>query len=445
MGMFDWVGDAAKSVVHGVEAASDWASGLADDVDHWFSDLFNGDVGTQAMSVPDVVKEVTASRGATDWHSGASTATELASDHQAVATQIQSISSGLESVWTGSGADAAQAKLKPLGDVADSAARTFNANSTHVAGIASGFDEMKRSLTPVPASRPDKDFWDVVTPWDTDTEDQVNQYNAQIQENLDRYNAYAQQAQDAGRQLSTDYGQLGTFDGDVTLASDSTTSATNHPTSNTASTTGSPVARLDVAPATPPHSGGVVTPVMASAGDSSSAERPSGSLPGDSTTSSAFSPLAPTPTSVGTTSVAIPSGGGPSPTVEGLGGLGLGVAGGFSGAGGGGGSSGSFGRGGGVGGGGSEGGQPGVGSRTGVGPRSVPGTAAAAEKTGPTGRGGIGTLGAAGTGAGRGKGEEDKEHNRKYGLEDDALFVDRGERLVDPETGMYVTPPTIGD
>src|SRR5689334_19169103 len=143
MGMFDWVGDAAKAVVHGVEDAADWVGDRVNDVEHWFGDLFTGDLGTQAMSVPEVVQKVKASQGATDWHNSASLATELASDHRAVATQIQNISSGLESVWTGSGADAAQATLQPLREVADSAAQTFTANSTHVTGTASGFDEMK--------------------------------------------------------------------------------------------------------------------------------------------------------------------------------------------------------------------------------------------------------------------------------------------------------------
>jgi hypothetical protein len=148
-------------------------------------------------------------------------------------------------------------------------------------------------------------------------------------------------------------------------------------------------------------------------------------------------------TSNGPTSYGTPNASRPSPAPDGLGGLGIGVTGGFAGAGGGAGS-GNLGRGGGIGGGGSEGGQLGAGSRTGIGPRSVPGAAAAAGKTGSTGRGSTGGLGAAGPGASRSKGEEDKEHNRKYGIEDDSLFVDHGERLVDPETGMHVTPPTIG-
>jgi hypothetical protein len=52
-----------------------------------------------------------------------------------------------------------------------------------------------------------------------------------------------------------------------------------------------------------------------------------------------------------------------------------------------------------------------------------------------------------GAGGQKGTGAEDEEHQRKYGLDDDSAFslVDEvGERLVDPNTGLPVTPPTLG-
>ncbi|MGH3519417.1 MAG: hypothetical protein ACRDQ7_18765, partial [Haloechinothrix sp.] len=53
-------------------------------------------------------------------------------------------------------------------------------------------------------------------------------------------------------------------------------------------------------------------------------------------------------------------------------------------------------------------------------------------------------------GAGRGQGAEDKDHQRRYGL-DTELDVDlhvkdeHGERMIDPVTGMPVVPPVIGE
>ncbi|WP_281287590.1 hypothetical protein [Amycolatopsis rhizosphaerae] len=36
MGMFDWLGDAANAVVHGVEDAAEWVGDRVEDVEHWF-------------------------------------------------------------------------------------------------------------------------------------------------------------------------------------------------------------------------------------------------------------------------------------------------------------------------------------------------------------------------------------------------------------------------
>ncbi|GAA4537299.1 PPE domain-containing protein [Amycolatopsis samaneae] len=62
-------------------------------------------------------------------------------------------------------------------------------------------------------------------------------------------------------------------------------------------------------------------------------------------------------------------------------------------------------------------------------------------------RGGTGVgPGVAGQG-GKGKREEDREHRRRYVLEDDAAFQltgDEGDKAVDPRTGMSPVPPVIG-
>jgi hypothetical protein len=63
------------------------------------------------------------------------------------------VSSGLESVWTGSGSEAVQAKIKPLGEVANAASQTFTANAQNLTGLAHGFEAMKQSLKPMPPTR----------------------------------------------------------------------------------------------------------------------------------------------------------------------------------------------------------------------------------------------------------------------------------------------------
>lgn len=79
-----------------------------------------------------------------------------------------------------------------------------------------------------------------------------------------------------------------------------------------------------------------------------------------------------------------------------------------------------------------------------AGPRGVvePGVRGAAGSAGKAGAGGM-APGAAGQ---RGKGGEDEEHQRKYVLDDDSPFLpsEKGEKIVDPTTGMSPTPPVIG-
>jgi hypothetical protein len=76
--------------------------------------------------------------------------------------------------------------------------------------------------------------------------------------------------------------------------------------------------------------------------------------------------------------------------------------------------------------------------------RGSGGSASGRGAAGARGASGMGGMGAAG---GKGKGEDDKEHQRKYGLDDDSAFSltdDDGGKLLDPRTGLPPTPPTIG-
>jgi hypothetical protein len=64
------------------------------------------------------------------------------------------------------------------------------------------------------------------------------------------------------------------------------------------------------------------------------------------------------------------------------------------------------------------------------------------------GKGAAGKSGMPGGGVGGQKAQngEDEEHQRKYVIDDDEAFqlTEEGERLIDPRTGMPLTPPVIG-
>src|SRR3981189_2358145 len=153
MGVFDVVGEVVGAVGDGIDDAAHWVGDRAHDVASGVGDFFSGKVGTQAQAAPDFVPKILASKGAPDWYDGAQTATDLASTHADISAQVQKMSSGLESVWTGSGSEAVQAKIKPLGEVANAASQPFTANAQNLTGLAHGFEAMKQSMKPMPPTR----------------------------------------------------------------------------------------------------------------------------------------------------------------------------------------------------------------------------------------------------------------------------------------------------
>ncbi|MGW4394934.1 hypothetical protein ACWEHA_06550 [Amycolatopsis nivea] len=459
MSIFDVLGDAAKAVGHAVEGAVEWVGDRASDVGGWFGDLFEGNIGEQAVPQSELVKQIMASKGAPDWHGGADQAAELAEQHAQVSGRVQQLMSGMESSWTGGGADAAQARIKPLADVSQAASQTFTANSQNASGLAHGFDQLKASLRPMPETPPHRTFLDEAQFWrTTDTEAKINQYNEIAQQNLDKYNTYADTAKSAGQGLKIDYGQLQDFgDGNVDISSQP-----QEPVDHRAGP-GNPHLRSGghqppvAAPGTGGHAQSLAPPPPPSAPAQyqpparDAAGLPHyqpGSGPGDGTTTAGWTPPAyERPNSPGWTPPALPNAGAgtnsgnPSPGFV----AGFGPAGGFGPTGGLPGT-GSGSPGGSAGGraGGSAG--PGAGSGAAEEPVARGGANSAAARGAAGAKGTPGMGGMAGGGKG-GKGEEDKEHQRKYGLDDDSAFDltdDEDGRLRDPRTGLPPTPPTIG-
>ncbi|WP_409466914.1 hypothetical protein [Amycolatopsis sp. GA6-003] len=464
MGFFEVLGDAAKAVGGAIEDAADWVGDRATDVGNWFGDLYHGNLGDQAIPAPELVAKILASQGAQSWHQGAGQAADLAAKHAETGARVQQLSAGLESAWTGGGADAAQSRIKPFAEVTTAAAATYTGNGQNLTDLAHGFDSLKQSLQPIPGAPPHKNLWDEATWWNTDTEDQINQYNKVVKDNLDRYHGYTQHAQTSGQGLKTDYGQLSGFDGDVTLSQPGTDTASTRDTAGAPEQSG-PGSRYQAGTASdggpsaafgPGHTGGGA-PVPGSSGHLyPAASHPAAYPPaghqagvgtgrGDGTTVSGWTPPEYSrtggPGSGWVPSSSIPGGGGNNSGNSGGNSWSPGLVGGFGPTGGGASEPGV----GGSGRGGNVAGRLGAGAGVGAG-ENAPGVGTGAR--GPAGaRGGSGMGGMGAVGGGKGKGEEDKEHQRKYGLEDDSAFDltdDEDGRLRDPRTGLPPTPPTIG-
>ncbi|MGW7533509.1 hypothetical protein [Amycolatopsis sp. NPDC054798] len=456
MGFFEAVGSAAKAIGQAAEDAAGWVGHRLADVGGWFGDLYEGNLGEQTVSQSDLVKAITASRGAPEWHEGGDQAEALARKHSAVSGRVQQLSSGLEASWTGGGAEAALARIRPLSEVSEAASRTFTSNSRTVSGLAHGFDQLKASLRPVPEVPPHKNFLDELQFWrTTDTEQKIKDYNEIGQHNLARYQAYASQAQLAGQGLKIDYGQLADFgDGKIGISSPPESPVEHERGPHVPQRRAGGHESSVLPPETPPdrHSRpepflpsphpppSSPVPEMRPDGSHPPLERRAGGGPDEGTTISGWTP--PEPGGPGVQGWVPASS---SPNIGGGAGgssWSPGVASGF-------GPTGGSGPAGGLAGGGSG---RSAGGATGQGPRPGEAPAPRADANGTAAKGAAGAkgspgMGGMGAGSKGSQGEADREHQRKYGLEDDSVFdLADGEddRLLDPRTGMPPTPPTIG-
>ncbi|MFG1646689.1 hypothetical protein ACGFMK_40985 [Amycolatopsis sp. NPDC049252] len=201
---FDQLGRAAHVVAREAEHARTALVHTAQDAIGWAGDLFSGDVGVHAMPVPAVVQSVMAGDG-TSWTESGITSESTAAGHHEIAAGLTAMQNNLEPAWTGGGANRAYMQIRAFSDLIDRAALTLSSNASNVSDAAYGFKLAQQSMEPM-GDPPDKSFFDVATPWDTDTEDAIEAYNAKAEKNLGIYNTYAQHLDIQGQGLSGDYG-----------------------------------------------------------------------------------------------------------------------------------------------------------------------------------------------------------------------------------------------
>lgn len=411
---FDDVGDlfegAAEAVADGVTAAGEWVD-----------DLFSGDVGNQPMAVPEFVDKIHAGNSS-PWHEAAAQAEATSKSQGAHATSLQEIIAGLESAWTGAGADAARERVNKLRTVAASADKAMAHNQQMVLTAASSFEHARGALKTMPL-RPDKSFGDVISPWDTDTEDAINDYNRRARENLEVYKGYEGQLRDVSSGLQGFYGDLGYYDGVGGVVAPLPPGG-REPSSGRHGNRDGVGDHLGNAGYSPS-----LAPDLVSGQPGGLRSDPGSVLPPGHTTTAGFTTV---PPSGGQSAPMIPS----SSTGASPGGIGSSVrmGGPLSG---GAGITPRFGGG--------EGGGSKSGSGLSAGARSTGALNAASEAERLGGRAGSrvsggGVPGGTATGWRGGNSEEAGEHIRKYGFEEAPFTVED----IDPDTGYSVVPPTIG-
>ncbi|MFD9891759.1 hypothetical protein ACFWY9_20665 [Amycolatopsis sp. NPDC059027] len=442
MGIFDGVAHLGESVLGKVKEGGKTLAHLAGGAAGWVDDLFKGNLGTQAVPAPEVIGQVI-NGDSGDWFRGVGLAETLSVAQRDFTSQTSQILSGLESSWTGSASDAALARIRRFRDVAIDADVTFKGNSRSLATVGHGFTRAQTSMEPLP-NRPDKSFFDVVSPWKTDTEKAIDNYNKTVDRNMAIYREYTEQTRAGSAQLSIDYGQLGAYDGGAITAAGSGGGGRKDPDQG----------NHHIVPPrqqNPWQQAGERTTARSSApvpgSTSEHGRRPGAQSPGeqgidrrqaavphgrDDTTTAGFVPASSRFGLPGNDSSSVVSGGGGASGVGGSSGSG------FPGAAGGNGrdapSGGSSGR-------------PGFGTGTGKqtgsalrGATTAQGGGAGNAGTAPSG----GPAGIAPGGGGRNGRGEDRERDRRFVLDDPLFAGSERPDEVDPTTGLPPVPPTIG-
>lgn len=436
---FDQLGNAAKALVNEAEKVGTAIVHTVHDATDWAGDVLSGNVGAQAVAVPEVVVEMLKGNSSS-WDDSGNIAFIASNDHNKVSAKLSTMLNNLEPAWTGKAAEGARERTKVFADAIYSAGELFNNNGTNVSDSANGFNQAKDAMQPM-GDRPDKSFLDAALPWDTDTEKAIERYNKTAEANKAIYDRYAAHLEGQGEGLKTDYGQISPEFGSSSV-DDSTPvrgfggrsdSGEAHPVRSG----GSPVTQM-VGGSPPPGSvagpGGHAGSGQVSGSGSVQVPAASGGHVSDGTAAAGYNPLDPR------TNLPLPHS--PVPNVPGLGG-GSGPATGGVNLVGGPGGLGAVGGLGGAGKPGEVGGTPGGGRQTGA--RGLVDEAGRGGAGAGRGAGGRLTGGPAGMapGMGRGAKEEDKERQRKY-VQDESMFPETDKKDVDPTTGLPPVPPTIG-
>ncbi|GHH62794.1 hypothetical protein [Lentzea cavernae] len=394
------------------------------------------------------------------------TAKELEKNYFGIEARLKRVGETLGESWTGASADAAQAAGNPISQAMVQMQDSLRQADHSISNQIYQFNFNKNQLKNMPAAKPDTNFWDDATPWDTDTEDKVNSYNAEEAHNRNVYREF-QSASNTNRgelpkefpgvtvdTLVVEIANTGGDNGEDKTTTTSSTTMRSSSTSSTSSMTSTNTPQSTTGTGwTVPTTNGDQTTTSSSDNTTTSNTNNTGRPVGENLTGKPpVGSVIDRPGNTGLPPVGVPirpttgglnSSGGPAGPGGGRGGAGAGGR--FGGGGGaaGAGGAGRFGTGG-VGGLGSSGtagtaagqqpgGKAGVFGGTGETAASARGGAAgAAGKAGAAGMSGMGGQGA------KGRGEDDLEHKSA-----DYLITEENTNEIIGDMPM-VAPPTIG-
>ncbi|MGB3442314.1 MAG: hypothetical protein WBA97_26530 [Actinophytocola sp.] len=343
------------------------------------------------------------------------------------AREIRALAADMKSGWDGQAGDAAHGAAGPLAESALVGAVRLHISKELLNRQTEGFHSASNSVVPVPEEPPESTVLNDVIPWETDLDKEIRSYQSDAQHNIDVFGRYDTTSLGHEEPLAREYSTITSAGGEISVRGPGGTSDSDgYSDSGEDGLSGDPEPGEDGS-----GDGG------ASGGSPGVGSRVDGhGVPGGTQTSQVSPSTTPGPG-------VVPHMSQPGPTTSSPVGLvGAGPVVGAAPPGTGGGTGGPVGRGAGpgsgaVGGrGGSAGGGPGVRGGPGAGAGALA-AEQAAQRGGLAGasggRGGAGMSGVPGGAAGRGKGDEDSEHQRKVLIEADPESTFGNELLTAPQ------------
>ncbi|WP_112275631.1 hypothetical protein [Lentzea terrae] len=144
----------------------------------------------EAFSGHQIYAQMTGGPGTGKAQEAAVKAAELEQTYAGIEARLKKVGETLGEAWTGASADAAQAAANPINQAMIQMQDALRQADHSLSNQVYQFNHNKAQLKNMPEQKPDTNFWDDATPWDTDTEDAVNAYNGDESHNRKVYKEF---------------------------------------------------------------------------------------------------------------------------------------------------------------------------------------------------------------------------------------------------------------
>ncbi|MEU0884205.1 WXG100 family type VII secretion target [Lentzea sp. NPDC005914] len=144
----------------------------------------------EGFSGHEIYAQMTGGPGTASAQQAATVAGNLERSYAGVESRLKRVGETLGEAWTGASSDAAQAAANPINQAMIQMQDALRQADRSLSNQVYQFNYNKAQLKNMPASKPDTDIWDDLSPWDTDTEDAVNAYNGDESHNRKVYKEF---------------------------------------------------------------------------------------------------------------------------------------------------------------------------------------------------------------------------------------------------------------